>query len=212
MSTHYVIIHIINQTGYKVLHIQVDPGVDGKYSCSITWKNGVVINSGETTLTVRTITEPPEAFSMSSGAPVTLTCSAQGDKVAVISFSVTYKDVSRDITAEVTETQDDLGRVITVGKLTPNLTVSSEIYCAAQWDDDATILQSTPISVTVLAVNIKSPDAPDGWGILDETLQIECSADVLLPSSEKVDADFEWMLRPGKTSQWVTVEGNKDIK
>ncbi|XP_063682393.1 uncharacterized protein LOC134817185 isoform X2 [Bolinopsis microptera] len=191
---------------------KVDPGVDGKYSCSITWENGVVINSGETTLTVRTITEPPEAFSMSSGAPVTLTCSVEGDKVAAISFSVTDKDMSRDITVEVTETQDDQQRVTTVGKLTPNLTVSSYIYCAAQWDDDATILKSTPISATVLAVNIQSPDAPDGWGAENGTLKIECSADVLLPSLEKVDVDFEWMLRLEKSSQWVKVEGNKDIE
>ena len=93
MSTHHVIIHIINQTGNKVLHIQVDPGVDGKYSCSITWpENGVVISSGEKTLAVRLITSATEANKLVIKYPQ-LTIVNDGEKnPAFLAMMVPKKD------------------------------------------------------------------------------------------------------------------------
>ena len=115
--------------------------------------------------------------------------------------------------AEVTESLDDQQRVTTVGNLDlSSLTVSSVINCAAQWDGDATILKSNPNLVTVMTVNMKSPDYPDGWVAENKTLQIECSADVKLPSFMNADADFEWLLRTEKSSMWVKIEDSDDIE
>ena len=217
MSTHYVSSHVINRTVNKALNIQVDTRANGKYSCSITWpENGVVISSGEKTLAVRLITSATEAFSMSSGFPATFSCSAVGDKVAAISFSVTdaSTEMSRDVPGEVTESRDDQERVTTVGNLDLSfLTVSSVIDCAVQWDGDVTVLKSNPNLVTVMqSVDIKSPDNSDGWVTEDRYLTIECLADVQLPNLFRVDVDFEWMLRTETSSQWVKIEDSDDFE
>ncbi|XP_063683640.1 uncharacterized protein LOC134818138 [Bolinopsis microptera] len=207
------------ETIFKIT--KVDAGADGKYSCSVTWENGVVISSGEITLAVRLISDTTEAFSMSSGFPAMFMCSAVGDKVAAITFSITdaVTENSRDVTVVVTESHDDQQRVTTVGNFDlSQLTASSFINCAVQWDGDAIILKSNPNLVTVMLVDITDKGVgkkrSDGWVAEKVYLELKCIADVQLPSGLWVDPipDFEWMLRTEKSSEWVKIVDSDDIE
>ncbi|XP_063691278.1 uncharacterized protein LOC134823674 [Bolinopsis microptera] len=210
------------ETIFKIT--KVDAGANGEYSCSITWPDdGVVISSGEITLAVRLISDTTEAFSMSSGFPAMFMCSAVGDKVAAITFSITdaVTDMSRDVTVVVTESVDDQQRVTTVGNLDlSQLTASSFINCAVQWDGDATILTSNPNLVTVMSVDITDKGVgkkrSDGWVAEKVYLELKCIADVQLPHHLPYwvypNPDFEWMLRTEKSSKWVKIVDSDDIE
>ena len=197
---------------------QVDPGVTGKYSCSIEWENGVAIQSKEATLVVRSIKKPPTAFSMAYGASANLTCIAIGDKAALIEFFIENGEAPLNGVKTI-ESHDDQGRVITDGRLSPKITTSAKVYCVVKWDDDSTkSLSSDLVSIKVLTVNLKSPgDALDGhgWVAQNSTLPIECVYDILQYSHDQEvypRANIEWKLRLGPSSKWFKVDGNDVIK
>ena len=191
--------------------------IDGKAStCTLTWETyGVVIASDEAKLTVRSLTTPPVAISLAAGANATLSCSTTGDKAAEISFL--EEGTNNPLTGEKSTRNDTdgEGRVITYGTFKPGFKTNINVICAVKWDDDDTVLQSDPILVTVVSVDIDSPDTTDGWVTQGSTLQIQCSSDVLETDGNVFpETDFHWKMlldSSSASSDWIDVEGNSAI-
>ena len=110
---------------------------------------------------------------------------------------------------------DGQGRVITYGTFQPGFKTNKNVICAVKWGDDETVLKSDPVLVTIVTVDIKSPNTTDGWVTQGSELQIQCSSDVLDSTGDGFPlADFRWKMlldSSSASSDWIDVEGNSAI-
>ena len=162
---------------------QINADAAGEYLCTIKWGT-IFIKSSAATLTVRTISEPPQVTNVAKGGDAQLTCKTTGDSAGTITFHKTSDDTP---VGSVTPSQvEDAGVITTTGVLTisgAQAADSIEYYCKASWD--ANEVKSANVYLSVLGITDISSAA---WGVVTKSTQFVCKSDALLKKNANGDA------------------------
>ena len=196
---------------YSTFDFQVNSDAEGEYICLIKWGR-ISIKSSAATLTVRSITTPPQPTNAAVGAEAKFSCFAKGDSEATITL---HKTVGHEEVGSVaTTTQNNADSTITTSGV---ITISNvnkadhagDYYCKAVWNTN--IVTSDNVALSVLDLIGSTATV---WSVSGAVAEFQCSSDVLLKansggdpylvSGEKVNADtsVSWEYFDTTDSSW----------
>ena len=189
----------------------------GDYTCTIKW-DMLFIHSDPATLTVIRISSPPSHSNVPAGADAKLTCVAQSDSVATITF---HKSSDDSPVSTVTTTDDSdstsSSRITTTGVLTISGVSASDAvdyYCKATWGD--TSIKSSSAYLSVL--DVVQSSMSDIWDAVGDAALQKCFYnDKLMVSSSSalkdeddrdVFAQTSVAWEYDKTGTWTDISDN----
>ncbi|KAL5251233.1 hypothetical protein ACHWQZ_G016815 [Mnemiopsis leidyi] len=193
----------------------------GDYTCTVKWGQ-YFIHSEPATLTVRAIATPTSTPNVPAGADAKLTCMAQSDSVATISFHKSSDD-SSVVTVTSTDDSDSASSttITTTGVLTVTGVSASDAvnyYCKATWGDVS--IKSPPVYLSVL--DVVQSSMGDKWEVVGNSAQQLCyyndrlmeSSSVALKDEDGRDVhavtSVAWEY--DKSGTWTDIADNNMIK